>query len=103
MGHKRPGPSFETPRKRGAAQDDGLESALASCGLNDGSCPGPGLNIAYRPSRRVPYMQNIDGIVPRSVENPVWVANNGNDTDSGALRNARGSIGRTANAVNDIF
>jgi hypothetical protein len=23
MGHKRPGPSFETPRKRAAPQDDG--------------------------------------------------------------------------------
>jgi hypothetical protein len=48
-------------------------------------------------------MQDIDGIVARSVENLEWVANNGNDTDSGALRNARGSIGRAANAVDDAF
>ena len=48
-------------------------------------------------------MQNIDGIVARSIENLEWVTNNGNDTDLRALRNAWGSIGRTANAVDGIF
>jgi hypothetical protein len=48
-------------------------------------------------------MQNIDGVVARSIQNPEWVANNGDDTDSGALRNAWGGIGRTANAVDDTF
>jgi hypothetical protein len=82
---------------------DGQSSAAVMRGLNDNSICKPGLNIAYGPSRRVPYMQNIDGIVARSVENLEWVTNNGNDTDSGALRNAWGSIGRTANAIDDIF
>jgi hypothetical protein len=40
---------------------------------------GSGLNVAYGPSRRVPYMQDIDGVVARSVENPEWIANNGDD------------------------
>jgi hypothetical protein len=72
-------------------------------GLIDYSTCRLGLNIAYRPPRGVPYMQNIDGIVAGPVENLEWVTNNGNDTDSGALRDAWGSIGRTANTVDDTF
>jgi hypothetical protein len=42
---------------------DSQSSAAVVRGLDDDSICRPTLNIAYRPSRRVPYMQNIDGIV----------------------------------------
>jgi len=48
-------------------------------------------------------MQNIDCISAHPVKNPEWVANDGNDTDLGALRDAWSSFRRAANAVDDIF
>lgn len=48
-------------------------------------------------------MQNIDCIGVYPVKNPEWIANDGNDADLGALRDARTSFGHTANAFDDIF
>jgi hypothetical protein len=54
------------------------------------------------PPGRVPNMQDIDCIFAHPIKNLEWVANDGNDTDLGALRDAWSSVGRTANAVDDI-
>src|ERR1700720_2479043 len=48
-------------------------------------------------------MQNIDGVLAHPIENTERVANDRDDADLGALRDARSSFGRTANAIDDIL
>jgi hypothetical protein len=48
-------------------------------------------------------MQNIDCIVAHPVKNPEWIANDGNDADLRALREARSSFRQAANALDDMF
>jgi hypothetical protein len=47
-------------------------------------------------------MQDIDSVAADSVKNPKGITNDRSCADVRALRYARGSLGRMANAVNDI-
>jgi hypothetical protein len=47
-------------------------------------------------------MKDIDCVLADPVKNPKWIANNGDDADLRALRNARSSPGCVADAINNI-
>jgi hypothetical protein len=57
---------------------------------------------AWRASRRVSDMQNVDCVAAHPVKDPKGIADDCDHTNMGALRDARGSFGRSANAVDNI-
>jgi hypothetical protein len=47
-------------------------------------------------------MQDVDCVAAHPVKDPEGIADDCDHTNMGALRDARGSFGRSANAIDDI-